>query len=110
MVGAVHEFGTEDGVIPERSWMRSGLRRHRRKHREMIRKLGAAVLNGDRSYVEALELLGTQAVSDLVRQINDIKDPPNAPSTIARKKSSNPLVNTKHLAQSVTYHVFKGNE
>lgn len=108
MVGAVHEFGAPDQGIPERSWMRSALRGNRRDLVAMTQKLAKRVQDGDLSMTEALELLGTKAASMMQGQIVDVSSPPNAPQTIARKGSSNPLIDTGHLRQAVTYQVVKG--
>ena len=104
-VGVIHEFGSEDGVIPERSWLRSAMDVNRKKHRALIRKLSKSVMSGELTAKNALELLGTQAQSDIQQRIVDVNEPPNAPSTIAAKGSSNPLVDTGLLRQSVTYYV-----
>lgn len=40
---------------------------------------------------------------DIVQTITNLDEPANAPATIAKKKSSNPLVDTRLLTRSVTY-------
>ena len=44
-----------------------------------------AVLIGQMSAKQLMELLGAKMVSDIQKKIKDISDPPNAPSTIAQK-------------------------
>ena len=63
------------------------------------------VLSGQSSAEELCEKMGNVIQKDIRKKIRDIKTPPNAPSTIARKGSSNPLIDTGLLHQSVTYKV-----
>jgi hypothetical protein len=109
LVGIVHEFGTADGKIPERSFLRSAMRDHVREHRKLGRDLAKAVTQGRRDPKEALALLGTKAASNVAQQIIDLAFPVLKASTIARrkKKSSNPLVDTGVLNQSITYEVIE---
>ena len=53
----------------------------------------------------AWERLGALIVADIQEQITDISSPPNAPSTIQQKGSSNPLIDTGGLRQRITYRV-----
>ena len=52
--------------------------------------------------------LGLRIQRDVQRTIRNLSDPPNSPITIHNKKSSNPLIDTGRLRQSVTYKVVKG--
>lgn len=54
---------------------------------------------------KAFEILGNVMVADIKRSITELKTPPLKPITIARKKSSQPLIDTGHLRNSVTYKV-----
>ena len=49
--------------------------------------------------------LGEKVVADVQRKIVALKDPPNAPSTIAKKGSANPLIDTGRLRQSIDFEV-----
>lgn len=104
-VGAVHEFGSEDESIPERSWLRSTMSEHAEEHAELARNLARAVDRGDRDPREALELLGTRAAANAREMIVEISSPPLAAETIRRKGSANPLVNDGHLKDQVTHQV-----
>ena len=55
----------------------------------------------------AADIIGAKAAAIMKRTIRDFDDPPNAPYTIAKKKSSNPLVDTGLLMQSVTWELRK---
>ena len=52
---------------------------------------------------EAMDRLGARAVGVVQSYITKLRNPPNSPSTIARKGSSNPLIDTGLMRQSVTY-------
>ena len=52
-----------------------------------------------------LEQLGAMAVGEVQKYVTELDTPPNAPSTIRQKGSSNPLINTGALRQSITYEV-----
>lgn len=54
---------------------------------------------------QALTYIGIEIQQDIQQEIINLKEPPNSPATVARKKSSNPLVDTGHMGDSVTYIV-----
>lgn len=56
---------------------------------------------------QALTFIGIEMQQDIQQEIITLREPPNSPATIARKKSSNPLVDTGHMGDNVTY-VVKG--
>lgn len=58
---------------------------------------------------QAADMIGAKAAAVMKNTIRDFDNPPNAPSTIARKKSDNPLVDTGLMMQSVTWDVRKKN-
>jgi hypothetical protein len=49
--------------------------------------------------------LGEEVRDDMVKEIVDLRDPANAPSTVEAKGSSNPLVDTLQMANNVKYKV-----
>lgn len=86
-----------------------------------IRPFFTNVVDGDKDYqrifeeyikegypvAQALTFIGIEMQQDIQREIIDLRTPPNSPYTIAKKKSSNPLVDTGHMGDSVTY-IIKG--
>lgn len=102
-VAATHEFGTSDGRIPERPFMRPALR-------AMARGLGNTLASGMRSNGLNLgrreaERIGEQAVGEIQESITAVNSPPLAPATVARKGSTNPLVDTGEMRRQVGYEV-----
>lgn len=79
--------------------------------------LGPGVASGNAEYVKiiereladggtpetALHKVGVVAVGMVQKYMTDLRDPPNAPSTIAKKGSSNPLIDSGAMRQSVHY-------
>ncbi|MCP3685813.1 MAG: hypothetical protein GY861_24455 [bacterium] len=101
-IGHAHEFGIG---VPERSFMRSTTHDKRAKIIALQKKLLAKVVAGEMSTDKALGILG-EYVADLITQkIIDLKEPPNTPETIKRKGSSNPLIDSSQLKNSITYEV-----
>jgi len=49
--------------------------------------------------------VGLTVAGAIQQRIVDLREPPNAPSTIARKGSSNPLIDTGQMRMSVTWRV-----
>ncbi|MEO4053378.1 hypothetical protein AAFN87_08050 [Solibacillus sp. CAU 1738] len=111
MIAGVHEYGItirkEKGsiVIPERSFLRSTFDEKQSVWLEFVRKRIPSLVDGQMDARQLLELLGTKMVSDIQKKIKDLDDPPNAPSTIAQKGSSSPLIDTGGLRKRITYKV-----
>lgn len=109
-LAGVHEYGAaiQRGdvvtLIPERSFIRSTIAANNNYVRE-IEKLGAAVIDGKRDERQALGLLGAKIAADIKKRIAEGIAPPNAPSTIAAKGSSTPLIDTGRLRNAVTWAV-----
>jgi phage gpG-like protein len=115
-VAAVHEFGTEDGRIPERSFLRGTLDRKSKPYGKLLAAAVSGALEavgedglGDvaGAFERGLNLLGLRVVADVQTTIRDSGPgwPPNAPMTIARKGSSKPLIDTGRLRQSIRHAV-----
>jgi len=101
-IGFKHEFGVG---VPERSFLRATRKAKQTDITGMTRKLVKAILNGDMEEAKALGLLG-QFTADLVKQrIVALKRPPNVTATILAKGSSNPLIDTGQMKNSITYKV-----
>lgn len=96
-----NEFGVP-GHIPERSFLRSTVREKRDRYGRLMSKAVADVLAGEPS-VRAFEKVGVRVVRDVRLKITRLRIPPNAASTIRRKGSSNPLIDTGRMRQSITY-------
>lgn len=128
MIATVHEFGVRIGVtdamrgflgsqglhlrketkyinIPERSFMRAGFD----SNRLMLAAQGEALLERvvklQLKPHDFYEVLGGICVSAIQTFMTDLRNPPNTKFTTRRKKSSNPLIDTGRMRQSITWKV-----
>jgi len=102
-VAAVQEFGSSDGRIPERSFLRSGIADSEQGIKKLYDKMMPDVISKDLNIDVIQSLVGEFVVGNIVQKISEGIEPANAPSTIKRKGSSTPLIDTGHLRQSITY-------
>lgn len=131
MIARVHEFGarievtpkmrgwfrgqghplrreTTQITIPERSYMRSSWDESAGELERLTTQLLRQVLTLRLSPAQMYERIGVWLVGRIQRQIRTLSEPPLHPMTVERKGSSNPLVDTGRLIQSITYRVVKG--
>ena len=105
VVATVNEFGSADGRIPERSFLRSTMREQRGKYGRQLQADFGRLVDGKLTKRQVFARLGLVAVADVQRKIVALRQPPNAASTIARKRSSNPLIDESELLQSIDFVV-----
>lgn len=113
-IGAVHEFGAsirhgrsggESVLVPERSFLR-GWETEARD--EAVKRLGKAVgrtLDGKGDPGREFGLVGEWAERGIRSRIRAGIDPELAPSTVRRKKSTTPLIDTGRLINSIGHEV-----
>ena len=94
-LAAVLEFGNER--IPSRPFLRQTLAENQEKYTALFVKLFESGVSIDKIY----EQIALIAQGDVQQNIANGKWTANAPSTIKRKKSSKPLIDTGKLRQSV---------
>ena len=104
-IGFAHEFGT--AIIPERSFIRSTTQGRKKDIISLQKKLLKKISNGSMEVKTGLGLVGEFMSAAIKEKIVAINSPPNSPSTIAKKESSNPLIDTGQLKNSITYEVNK---
>lgn len=115
-LAAVHEFGSEDGSIKERSFIRSTMRREQDEFRYLCADLVTKFVNSEDYPIDnVLGILGAKAAAEIKSTIRDEltegpEDQANAESTIAEKGSSTPLVDTGQLINAITWAVVFGDE
>lgn len=117
LIAAVHEFGTIINMpgrgegegysitIPQRSFLRSTLQDNQELIKKLADDLAKQVIKNKLSPTDALNRLGHAVVGLVQKKIQTGNFVPNAPSTIRKKKSSRPLIDTGHLRQSITHKV-----
>lgn len=102
MVAAINEFGAPSRGQPPRPFFRNMIQA---KSGEWPKAIEGLLKANDYDTKRVLELTGAAIAGQLRQSIVDLVEPPLAPSTIARKKSSKPLVDTGHMLNSVSYEV-----
>lgn len=100
-LGAIQHFGNKR--IPARRWLDTGAETGTKEYLETIRE---GVEDGLDSK-QIMDRVGVEAEGAIRQYITDLNTPPNAPSTIKRKGSSNPLIDTGAMRQSVTSTVVR---
>lgn len=110
-VAVVNEFGTENGRIPERSFIRWTHDEYRQQMIRMIDDLRHEVMARRMTTKRALGLVGAEMQRLIKKRIVDIKTPPNAPSTIVAKTRAgrvgdNPLINTGQLLSRILWETY----
>lgn len=106
-LAVTQEFGTRDGKIPARSFVLAPFKANRNRYMSQLRSFATKLLLGKVSLDKVLSLIGQQMAADMKKRIKDGIAPPNAESTVRRKKSTKPLVDTGQLLTSITYGVTK---
>ena len=92
-------------IIPERSYLRAWFDENVDVLQATMERLIGQVVEGKISGRAALETIGGYVVTHVQAYMVELKTPPNAPSTIARKGSSNPLIDTGQLKDAITWRV-----
>lgn len=109
--GAVIKTGPAAGtIIPERSFLRATLAEHEQDYVSALAKDLGLVIDGKEQPEAVFRKLGARFVRDAQMRIRKGIEPANAPSTIKRKKSSKPLIDTGRLRQSIDYEVKRGEK
>jgi hypothetical protein len=115
---AVNEFGSNDGHVPERSFLRSTVDERQAEYQGELDKAAGHMIDetirggvtaGQRALENDLKGLGEDAVGHVKKKIRDLRAPPNAPSTLAKKyPGNNPLIETGRMRQNISKKVEMG--
>lgn len=98
-LGAVQNFGTEDGHIPARPWLIPGVESGSKEYIETI----AEGIDAGLPPEKILDQVGNIAAGYVQQFITDLKEPKNADSTIKKKGFDNPLIHHGNMRASVTF-------
>ncbi len=101
-VGIAHEYGIG---VPERSFMRSTFKENLPEYKKLVEGAVVAAIKGKRKIKNSLGRIGSKVASDIKAKIVAIQEPGNSEATKAKKGSSNPLIDSSHMKNSVTYEV-----
>ena len=97
-----NEYGVPSRNQPPRPFFRQMIAAESPTWPGKMAKLAKATdYDGDR----VLALMGEDIKGALQKSINDLQDPPLAPSTVEAKGFGKPLIDTSHMLNSVSYEV-----
>lgn len=102
LIAALNEYGVPSHGQPPRPAIR---RMIRDKSPEWPAAIADLLKDNDMDAVAALNLAGAAIAGQWRQAILDFWDPPNAPSTIAKKGFDAPLRETMHMLRSVDHQV-----
>lgn len=102
-IAVINHFGSNNERIPARPFLDVALEDTDAK--EKMQKAFKQGYKGTKDLKGAMEALGVMASSLISKYILDLREPPNARSTIAAKGKDDPLVDEGTLARSITYQV-----
>ena len=106
-IAAYNELGSSD--TPPRPFMKQSFERHESELQKACDAANKTLANGGTAE-SALDKIGVFCKGLVQQEIVDGGFEPNAESTIARKGSSRPLIDTGLMRQSVNYVVKKRGE
>lgn len=113
MRGYLHSIGihlkktTTQIHIPERSFIRAGYEASKKDFQQKFSGLLQKVILGEMSVDSFFDFCGEYCVGKIREFLVDLRTPPNHPITAERKKSSNPLIDTGHLKDSISYRIIR---
>lgn len=102
-IAAVNEFGSADGMIPARPFLRSAIEENTAVYLKLAEKELPDIADGKYPMSRLLNRMGLIAVGHVQKKIVDGPFTPNAESTIRAKGSSSPLIDTGALRQHINY-------
>lgn len=100
-IGALLNYGTDK--IQPRAWLIPGVKSAEQDMKDTV----AHGLESGESVERIIQQVGVVAAGAVQQYMTDLQYPPNAPSTIAQKGSSNPLIDSGALRASVSWKVDK---
>ena len=96
---------TTEIVIPERSFLRKGFDEKHMRAIEKAERVLPLVISGDMDSDQLYEIVGTLLRDGIKDYAVSLNSPPNHPFTVDRKRSSNPLVDSGDMINSIEFEV-----
>jgi hypothetical protein len=101
VIAAVNEIGTKR--IPSRPFMRNAVDGNQMGIFKTQVEMYGDVSRGVKTVRTALATIGEFMTAKVKKEIKTLRTPPNAPATVKRKGSDNPLIDQGQLIQSITH-------
>lgn len=109
-IAAVNNFGTADGHIPARPFLAPAIEKGSPEYVRAIEVMLPDVLEGKMQPEQLFASLGELAQGHVQAEIDSGEFAPNSESTIRRKDSDRPLIDTGALRQSIRYVIAEADE
>lgn len=111
-IATVHEYGSSDGRVPERSFIRTTMDENEAALLALTARVKKDVILNGAPVLAALSKIGVIIRGLIQKKIasGDSDWPELAQSTIDAKGSSKPLIDTGQLRQSINYEVVEGGD
>lgn len=103
-IGYVNEYG--EGRIPARPFIRTTTDEQNDTVNRLFENQVTRITELKQTAKGALQVVGVFMEGAIKQKIRSINSPPNAPSTIAIKGSSKPLIDFGQMIQSIAFAVF----
>lgn len=94
-------------TIPARPWLDVGVASGESEYAAIFKENMGDIASGKTSVIDVLNIVGVVAVSKVQEFMINLTSPANAASTVRAKGSSNPLIDSGAMMQSVGYAVTK---
>jgi phage gpG-like protein len=102
-VAVYNEYGTSR--IPKRPFMRIAADKNKQRWQGLSDKLTDRIIDGGISAGQSLEIIGNKMVGDIQLVLGSSELVPNAVSTVKKKGSAAPLIDTGRLRQSISFKI-----
>lgn len=104
-LGIIHEYGSPTNGIPSRPFMRQTWGTYSSQTKAAMKRLAFLVASGKAKAFQSVAQLGLFYEGRIKTTIRNGTFAPNSPATIARKRSSKPLIDTGLMRASITSRV-----
>lgn len=91
--------------VPRRDFMTPASNEWKKYFEQMVEMNKEDIINGNIEIDNFLNLMGQAGAEFISEAIVKLRRPPNAPATIERKKSSNPLVDSGDLSKAPVHEI-----
>lgn len=97
----LHEFGSPHGMIPKRTFLRTGLEEKQGQIESSFAKVAPYVFAAGADIEQILNIIGQESEGIIKAKIVAGPFLPDKPATIKAKKSSSPLIDSGHMKDSI---------
>jgi len=101
-VAIINNFGLG---VPRRDFMTPATEKWKEFCEETANAFKEDIISGKINIDDVLNVMGQKGADIISDEIIALKEPPNSPVTIERKKSSNPLVDTGDMSKATMHEI-----